>query len=324
MLNTLHLKTLSAVVRTGSFASAARQLGYTGSAVSQQIAALERAVKVPLFERHAHSIKPTPFAEILANRASEVLAGLVSLEEEVAAMIEGGQGRLRVGSFPTANERLVPQMLRCFVAAHPRVDVELDEGEPGETMPLLQQGELDIAVVYRYSLVPHAWPTGVKLTRLLTEDLILLLPPEHALAGSDEVDLSCLSNDVWIASREGTDGAACVERLCARAGFEPSIEYRSNDYDVIRQLVRSGLGVAVIPALGHVAADSRSADGPSAHRLRGVTEVRRVYGIHRPAPVNPTVARALDALRTASRQLAARHDEVAYAGQAELKLPQGI
>jgi DNA-binding transcriptional LysR family regulator len=315
MLNTLHLKTLSAVVRTGSFANAARLLGYTGSAVSQQIASLERSVKVPLFERRAHSIKPTPFAEILASRASDVLAALASLEEEVALMTVGELGRIRVGSFPTANEHLVPQMIRYFVNAHPRVDVQLDEGEPKEVMSLLQQGELDIALVYKYSLVPHAWPSGLKLTRLLAEELILLLPKDHALARAGEIELSSLSNEVWISSREGTDGAACVERLCARAGFEPSIEYRSNDYDVVRQLVRSGLGVAVIPALGYSPAENLPSDGPSAHRLRGVSDVRRVYAVHSSRPVNPAVVLAVNALQIASRQLAACHGWLETAGQ---------
>jgi DNA-binding transcriptional LysR family regulator len=314
VINTQHLRTLSAVVRTGSFASAGRQLGYTGSAVSQQIASLERALKLPLFERHAHRIAPTPFAEILASRASDLLGAMASLEDEIATMTEGKQGRLRLGSFPTASERLVPQMLRSFVPAHPRVDVQLDEGESEEVMSLLKQGELDIALVYRYSLVPHAWPAGLKQTALLTEELILLLPDDHALAHRQEIELSALSNDVWISSREGTDGVACLERLCARAGFEPYIEYRSNDYDVVRELVRSGLGVAVMPALGHLRAEGSTADGPSAHRLAGVTENRQVYAVHRLTPVNPTIARAISALQVASEQLAARHEGVGSPG----------
>lgn len=83
MLNTLHLRTLIVVLRTGSFAEAARQLGYTGSAVSQQMASLERAVKMSLFERDAHGIRPTPAAGFLAQRAQEVLAAVGTFEGEV-------------------------------------------------------------------------------------------------------------------------------------------------------------------------------------------------------------------------------------------------
>src|SRR3981189_3516002 len=100
MLNPVHLRTLTMVIRTGSFADAARRLGYTGSAVSQQIAALERAVKMPLFERDAHSVRPTPAGEFLAERAREALAALGSLEDDIRGMSQGSIGRLPLGAFP--------------------------------------------------------------------------------------------------------------------------------------------------------------------------------------------------------------------------------
>src|SRR5699024_9840120 len=108
MLNPVHLQTLITVLRTGSFADAARELGYTGSAVSQQVARLERSARVTLFDRSARSITPTPAAELLASRSREVLATIRDLEDDVLAIAKGRLGTLRVGSFPTASERLLP------------------------------------------------------------------------------------------------------------------------------------------------------------------------------------------------------------------------
>jgi DNA-binding transcriptional LysR family regulator len=118
MLNPLHLRTLIAVLRTGSFAEAARRLGYTGSAVSQQMASLERAAKLSLFERDAHGIRPTPTADFLAQRAQEVLAAFGEFEDDVQAMSEGSVGRVRLGSFPTASQQLLPLALSVFVQSH--------------------------------------------------------------------------------------------------------------------------------------------------------------------------------------------------------------
>src|SRR3712207_3482572 len=158
MLNPLHLRTLTTVLQTGSFALAARRLGYTPSAVSQQIAALERAARLPLFERAARSIRPTPAATYLAAHGQEAIGALGSLQEDPGGLAEGTSGTVRLGSFPTASEHLLPTALASLAVSHASVEVLLDEGEPVELAPRVHDGDLDLALVYRYTRVPARYP----------------------------------------------------------------------------------------------------------------------------------------------------------------------
>ncbi|MFT4164881.1 MAG: LysR family transcriptional regulator [Microlunatus sp.] len=251
MLNPLHLRTLSAVLRAGSFAAAGRELGYTGSAVSQQMAALETASGLTLFERSAHGIRPTPAAALLSERAADTLGALSSLEDAVHEIATGTRGRLGLGCFPTASEVLVPDALARFTRTFPTVEVRFDDGEPDVLVPRLIEGDLDLVVVYRYDLVPPQWPSGLRRVSLLAEPVKLLVPGNHPLPTS-EVRLADFADSSWIATREGTAGALAVERACAAAGIAPRIRYRSNDYDVVRSFVRAGFGVAAVPRLGFV------------------------------------------------------------------------
>lgn len=308
MLNPVHLRTLTTVIRTGSFADAARQLGYTGSAVSQQIAALERTVRMPLFERDAHSIRPTPAGEFIAERARDALAALSALEDDIRGMSEGSTGRLRLGSFPTASENLLPLMLAKYAREHPQVEILLDEGEPDELVPLLQVAELDLALVYRYSLVPQPWPKTLKAINLLDEELLLLLAKDHHLAGASGILLSDLRAETWISTREGTSGASCLRRICAGAGFAPQIGYRSNDYDVITSFVRSGLGIALVPVLGYVPTDD-----VIAVRIEDVQVRRQVAVVHGSTKANPVVVGVVSALQAAARTLAGRQPGITAA-----------
>jgi DNA-binding transcriptional LysR family regulator len=270
MLNPVHLRTLTMVLRTGSFAEAARRLGYTGSAVSQQISILERQLRTALFERDAHSISATPAAEFIAARSHTALGALQSLEDDISLLMDGGVGRLRLGSFPTASERLLPDALSSFKARHPDIDVHLDEAEPHELMPQLGSREIDLAVVYRYNLVPKAWPKTVLTHRVLREDLLVVRAGDGA-EQPGAVDLSKLAGETWISTREGTAGAAMLRHLCGAQGFEPSVSYRSNNYSVIQGLVRAGLGIALVPALGY-----RPAPGLSAARIDGSAAFREI------------------------------------------------
>ncbi|GMA41973.1 LysR family transcriptional regulator [Mobilicoccus caccae] len=302
MLNPLHLQTLVTVLRTGSFADAARELGYTPSAVSQQIATLERSLKMVLFDRSARSITPTPTARLLAERSRDSLTALRLLEEDVVTMAQGRLGTLRVGSFPTASERLLPAAFSHFRAAHPQVQIRLGEGETDELVAQLLDGQIDVALVYRYDLVPRRIPADVETRALLAEDLLLIVPEDHELLGRAVVAWSDLADATWITTAADTAGAQCLERLCALAGFVPEVSMRSNDYDVVRRFVASGLGVALIPALARGIGEGLGVAPLEASEVR-----RHVLVLHRHERLNPAVAGFLASLAHAASQVCGEH-----------------
>jgi DNA-binding transcriptional LysR family regulator len=133
------------------------------------------------------------------------------------------------------------------------------------------------------------------VTPLLREELVLILPAGHPLAEAAEVRVSELEDEVWVTTRQGSVGATCLQRICAEAGFEPRVSYRSNDYDVVRGFVRCGLGVALVPALGHVADP-----GVVTCRLAGMSVYRHVEVLARPAIRNPAVEGVVAALVAAA------------------------
>lgn len=309
MLNPIHLRTLEAVCRTGSFAIAARELGYTPSGVSQQMATLERFCGLELFERQAHGITATAAAARLVERAEQVLAVLGAFEEEVRELSSGRGGRLRLGSFPTAGVRLVPDALAGLAEAHGTAEILLEEAEPEELLGQLTEGRLDAALLYAYECggtlggpAPDGPSTdgpstdGLVREQLLREPLVLLTP-ESRPRGEP---LSALGARPWIATRPGSAGAAVLERLCAAEGFAPDIVLRSNNYDVVRRLVAAGLGVALVPALGHAAhprVHARPLTAPPAHR--------RITLAYRAANPNPLLPAVLHSLRATAARTAA-------------------
>lgn len=290
MLNPIHLRTLQECVRTGSFAEAGRALGYTASAVSQQMVLLERAIGATLFERTARSARSTHLAVRLAERSRDALGALDALEREVRAMVVGEEGSLRLASFATANARVLPDVLATVVAQRPHAEVQLDEGEPDEVIDGVLDGVVDAAVVFEYDLDPRQWPVELCVEELLAEPLRLALPDSHPLADRDEVDLRWLADDPWICTRQDTAGARSLVRLAAAAGFVPRIVFRSNDYAVIRDLVARGLGVAVLPGLAIPDDHVRIA------RIAGWQPHRRVKTLYRRQNTNPLLPIALECL----------------------------
>ncbi|MFD4670568.1 LysR family transcriptional regulator [Lentzea sp. NPDC058450] len=301
MLNPVHLRTLVEVVKAGSFAEAARRLGYTSSAVSQQISAFERAVGVTLFEREAHSIRPASAALLIADRGGELLAAFDGFEHEVKAMVQGLRGRLRIGTFPTASARIVPRALARLQADLPGAEIRLDEAEPDDVLPMVLTGELDLALVYAYDLVPRTWQEELTVVPLLDEALLVLVPAGHP-AAKNNVRLEDLKDERWIASRDGTSGVTCLTRLCAAVGFAPRIVFRSNDYEVVQSLVGAGVGVALVPALGY-----KELPGTHAMPLRHKPLRRHVYVVHRTANTNPLLRDAVNALSDACQNAVGGH-----------------
>lgn len=290
MLNPIHLRTLQECVRTGSFAEAGRALGYTASAVSQQMVLLERAVGAPLFERSARSARSTGLAVKLAERSRDALGALDTLQREVHSMVVGDEGSLRLASFASANARILPDALAAVVAQRPNAEVQLDEGEPDEVVRDVLDGVVDAAVVFEYDLDPRQWPLELCAEELLAEPLRLALPDSHHLNAANEVELRELAEDPWICTRADTAGAKSLVRLAAATGFVPRIIFRSNDYAVIRDLVARGLGVAVLPGL------AIGDDHVRIARIAGWQPNRRVKILYRKQNTNPLLPIALECL----------------------------
>lgn len=292
MYNLVQLKTLHSVLRTGSFAATARELGYTGAAVSQQIAGLERAMGVVLFERGAHQVRPTRVAELIADRCRTIVTLLGELEDEVAALAEGSSGRLRLGSFPTASPSVVPRSLIRLREVAPDAQVLLHEGKPDQLLPLLQNHELDVALAYEYAMLPRSWPAELRQVLLFEEPLFLLVPAHHAVASADHAHFPALRDEVWIDSREGMSGSLVLARLAADAGFEPRVGFRTTNYEAVHGMVGAGLGLAVVAALA-----LRQHDNVVALPIRHPGAIRKVIALSHADNTNPLLRAMLTALR---------------------------
>ncbi|MDZ5078877.1 LysR family transcriptional regulator [Nesterenkonia sp. HG001] len=246
------LKTLRAVMEQGSFAAAGRDLGYTSSAVSQQMAGLERSLGLELFHREPRRIVPTGAAEYLYEHAAEVFRLIDQLQVDVERWSAGQEGRLRVGTYASAGGPIVAQAITRFLVRRRKVQISLDEGEPYELFPRVESGELDVALGFQYDLVPKQWSSAVELTEIGVEELHLIAPRHHRLASRDAVELAELRLERWVTHTKETAASDCLTSFCGKAGFTPDVTFRSNNMDTIRGIVAEGLGVALIPALAHV------------------------------------------------------------------------
>ncbi|MFE4450450.1 LysR family transcriptional regulator [Streptomyces sp. NPDC056796] len=246
MIEARHLRVLRAVSTTGSFSAAARELGCTQPAVSQQMKALETSAGTPLLIRTGREMRLTQAGEALVRHASGILAGLTAAEEEVAAIAGLRAGRVRLVSFPSGSSTLVPGALAALRAAHPGTQVSLVEAEPPHSVEMLRDGDCDIALAFRYGAVGGEWDDLV-VRPLLRDRLVGLVPERHRLAGADAVGIGELADEPWIAGCP-----RCRRQLvevCESTGFTPRIDFATDDYPAVIGLVGAGLGVAVLPEL---------------------------------------------------------------------------
>jgi DNA-binding transcriptional LysR family regulator len=170
--------------------------------------------------------------------------------------------------------------------------VSFEQGTLEELMVSLTEGLLDLAVLYENDVGTPPLPSGLGTVHLLTEERHLLLPAGHSRAASPVIDLRDLADDTWIASKE----SPLLHRMCTSAGFEPRIAHRTDDFDVIREFVRHGLGIALVPALGHV-----PTAGIASVPLSVAPPTRRVYAVHRRFNENPLLGQLIAALQTGVR-----------------------
>jgi DNA-binding transcriptional LysR family regulator len=249
MLDVRRLRVLREVALRGSIAGAAEALRFTPSAVSQQVAKLEREAGVALVERGPRSVSLTPAGWRLVDHAEAILDRLARAEAELRELA-GEPPALRLGANTTAAVSIVPDALVRFGAARPDVEVTVVEADPLASLARLPTRELDLAIVFEYDYVPLPSDPRVVFELLLEEPLRVVLPAGHPFARRRAVRLPELADETWI---RGTPRSSChpfTERACRAAGFEPRIRFEFDDYTAMQNLVASGAGIAFAPDLG--------------------------------------------------------------------------
>lgn len=249
MLDVRRLRVLREVALRGSIAGAAEALRFTPSAVSQQVAKLEREAGVALVERGPRSISLTPAGWRLVEHAEAILDRLARAEIELRALA-GEPPALRLGAITTAAVGIVPDALVRFGAVRPDVEVTVAEADPLASLARLPTREIDLAIVFEYDFVPLPADPRVVYEVLLEEPLRVVLPASHPLAQRRAVRLADLAEETWIRSTPRSSCHPFTERACRAAGFEPRIRFEFDDYAAMQNLVASGAGVALAPDLG--------------------------------------------------------------------------
>ena len=268
------LRALVELSRVGTMAAVATATGYGTSAVSQQLAALERQVGVPLLEAAGRGVRLTPAGRRLADRGRDILAAVTAAEMELAARSEP-HGVVRIAGFVTALRRYLLPVMVTLQRTHPGVQLQLHEGEPTEVLSMLDDDLIDLGFVYDYSLVPRAWRHPH--SEITSSAIALAVPPDAEVPDRIRLpsDLDAFRDSDWISNSRDAGDDELSARLCALAGWTPTIRHRADTLDMVAELVNAGQGVSVMPT-----------DAPESTRVRTVPLdlariERRVFGVVR-------------------------------------------
>jgi DNA-binding transcriptional LysR family regulator len=293
-----HLAALEAVAVTGSFARAARQLGYTQSAVSVQVATLERAAGVRLLERPGgrRPVVPTDAGERILRHAVRLTAQLQAAEADLTALAEGTAGTLRVGTFQSVSIRVLPDAVRRLMQARPGVEVRLQEAPyEDELLDLVERGRLD----FTFALVPPLGP--FEHVELLRDPYVLLTQEGTALAQREIAPtLAEIGRLPLIAYSRSTYG---IEALLRARGIEPHVVFRSDESGAVQRMVAAGIGSALIPRL---AIDSSITGVVALDASRRVPARQIGLAWHRDATLPEAAADFVAAVRARCDELAQR------------------
>lgn len=292
------LKVLSEVSAQGSFSAAGAALGMTQSAVSQQIAALEREVGLTVVRRGTRPVELTESGSTLVRHAKGILGLLEAAEQEVAEIVGRRRGRLRFGCFPTVLATLMPAAFVRFRSLHPDVRLTVVDDHLHRLVPRLESGELDLAVIYDHEALPDIGAGNFERAPLVADRFQAVLPAAHPLARQPTVRLHDLRAEPWIGGAPNSAWYRIVRHSCQQAGFTPRTAVSSEDYIAVQALVAAGLGVSVIPGL----AVRHPLPGVAVRPLAGSAPVRRVCAAW---PVDgyrgPTLTAMMDNLRQSVR-----------------------
>lgn len=250
MLNLVHLRTLVEVLRLGSFTGAGNRLGYTASAVSQQMSALERETGIQLFVRSARSAQPTESAHAVGQYALKLLRDAEGLVAAVSATVHGSVRELRVGVFPSAAMFILADVLESQEWRSLGIQLKITIGEPSTTVPRLRLGgELDVALVYQVGESGLVLPQGVTRHWIGDDPFCVVVPTAWDLSEGSRMSIDELANKPWLVHLRGSSDANVVESTLANAGLHPRVVASSDDFTATLRLVAAGHGMALVPQL---------------------------------------------------------------------------
>lgn len=294
MLDVRRLRLLCDLAYLGTIAAVAEAHMYTPSAVSQQLAALEREAGVNLLERSGRGVVLTSAGVVLVQHAETVLAAIEQATAALAAASAGLSGPLRIGAFPTAIRTLLPAALVALGSEHPELELMVSELDPAEVPDALRNRQLDVGLMHDYDVAP------VKPDRAL--DGVPLLDETVFLAGSAEATTSESADPIasardaaWIVGTPGTLCHTVALRVCRKAGFTPQVRHHADDFSTVLALVAAGQGVALVPQLA-------AAQPPAGVRLVPLPTRRRTGIAYRQgSATHPAVAAAVSAIRASTQ-----------------------
>jgi DNA-binding transcriptional LysR family regulator len=279
----------------GTLGAVATALDYSPSAVSQQLAILEKEVGAKLLEKAGRGVRLTDAGRILASHAGILLAAADAAAADLAAQTDFVRGTVRASGLQSAARRLLVPAVARIAAGFPGIRAEVRELEVEDALPELRLGSVDLLISDEYDGHPRPRPAGLRFTLLHTEPLRLVLPAGHPLAASgDPVPIAALRDEVWAASEPGSGHHTMVVGTCrSLGGFDPDLRHHCYDAEVQLELVRLAGAVAFLPLLTLPPVDP-------AVVYRDVAEKRLARGLFvvtREGPEAPALTTFLSALR---------------------------
>ncbi len=248
-LTLVQLRMLREVARQGTMGAAASALGYTPSAVSQQLGQLERNVGVDLFERVGRNVHLTDAGYDLAARADHILGEV----EAAGAALEASQTEVRgvvhLGLFESIAAAVLPRLLASLADEHPELEVRTRFADPGDAAADVANGELDLAFTIEYDRMSRERPKRLAAD-LIHVDAFRLVVPESDPITATRVPLADMADRPFIGSAPGSPCGRLMMSACAAAGFRPDVVHEFEEYGTVLRLVAAGQGVSLIPDLG--------------------------------------------------------------------------
>jgi DNA-binding transcriptional LysR family regulator len=290
-LNPWRLRLLADLSTYGTVRAVAQRGNLSPSAVSQQLATLERETRTALLERTGRRVRLTAAGVLLAGRAREILTLMDAAEAELRGLADEPAGTVTLAAFQSAVHAIAEPAVARLTERHPDVSVVLLELEPHDSMPALRHGDVDI-IITTTDFVGAELDPAIDLVPIAEDAIMLVLPEDHPLAAHEAIDLKACADQRWSFDVTGSYMSDLATRLCREAGFEPAVVARFNNYMIALQHVEKGRSIALLPSL---AADPRYR--VAVRPLTPPVTRRITAAIRRPATPRPEITAVLTALR---------------------------